>query len=49
MRFIPAAGSGTPETQIMPTWGGLLARLTDSERFPALHAALASGAFRSGR
>jgi hypothetical protein len=40
-----AAGSGTPETQIMPTWGGLLARLTDPERFPALHAALVSGAF----
>jgi AcrR family transcriptional regulator len=31
--------------QIMPTWSQQLARLTDAERFPALHAALASGVF----
>jgi hypothetical protein len=30
---------------IMPTWSRQLARLTDAERFPALHAALASGVF----
>ena len=29
----------------MPAWGRLLARLTDPERFPALHAALGSEAF----
>jgi AcrR family transcriptional regulator len=28
---------------IMPTWSQQLARLTDAERFPALHATLASG------
>jgi len=33
------------EQQIMPRWGEVLARLTDPERFPALHAALASEAF----
>lgn len=37
----PAAG----ETQIMPSWGRLLSRLTDAESFPALHQALASGVF----
>lgn len=31
--------------EIMPAWGRQLAALTDSERFPALHAALASGVF----
>jgi AcrR family transcriptional regulator len=31
--------------QIMPTWSQQLTRLTDAERFPALHAALASGVF----
>ena len=30
---------------IMPAWSRQLARLTDAERFPALHAALASGVF----
>jgi AcrR family transcriptional regulator len=35
--------SASPE--IMPRWGRLLARVTDEERFPALHAALASPAF----
>jgi AcrR family transcriptional regulator len=38
------AASAT-EQQIMPRWGQLLASLTDAERFPALHAALASEAF----
>jgi AcrR family transcriptional regulator len=37
----PSAG----ETQIMPAWGTMLRLLTDAERFPALHAALASEAF----
>jgi AcrR family transcriptional regulator len=40
-----AAAAGPREQQIMPNWGQLLARLTDAERFPALTAALASGAF----
>ena len=31
--------------EIMPSWGALLHRLTDAERFPALHAALRSEAF----
>ena len=30
---------------IMPAWSRQLTRLTDAERFPALHAALASGVF----
>jgi AcrR family transcriptional regulator len=37
--------AAAPQQQIMPSWGELLARLTDSDRFPALHAALASEAF----
>jgi AcrR family transcriptional regulator len=37
-----AAASGK---EFMPTWGQLIARLTDPERFPALHAAIASGIF----
>jgi AcrR family transcriptional regulator len=40
-----ASASGTPEAQIMPTWGRLLGRLTDAGQFPSLHAALASGVF----
>jgi AcrR family transcriptional regulator len=40
-----ASASADPEKQIMPTWGRTLARLTDADRFPALHAALASGVF----
>jgi AcrR family transcriptional regulator len=31
--------------QIMPSWGALLAQLTDPQDFPALHAALGSEAF----
>jgi AcrR family transcriptional regulator len=37
-----AAASGKP---FMPTWGQLIAQLTDPQRFPALHAAIASGIF----
>ena len=37
-----AAAASAP---IMPTWSQQLARLTEAERFPALHAALASGVF----
>jgi AcrR family transcriptional regulator len=40
-----ASASGAIETEIMPTWGRQLRRLTDPERFPALRAALASGVF----
>jgi AcrR family transcriptional regulator len=38
-----ATAAGSQEAQIMPSWGRLLARLTDAERFPALHRVLASG------
>jgi AcrR family transcriptional regulator len=37
-----AADLGAAEREIMPAWGRRLARLTDPERFPALHAVLAS-------
>lgn len=41
-----AASTTAPTGQeIMTAWGRRLARLTDPERFPALHAALASGVF----
>ena len=40
-----SAAAGMSETQIMPTWGRLLTQLTDADRFPALHQALASDAF----
>ena len=33
------------QTEIMPAWARVLRGLTDDERFPALRAALASGAF----
>jgi AcrR family transcriptional regulator len=39
-----ASASGA-EVQVMPAWGRLLARLTEPEDFPSLHAALASGVF----
>ena len=38
-----AAAAGTEE--VMPAWAGQLRTLTDAERFPALHAALAAEAF----
>jgi AcrR family transcriptional regulator len=37
-----AADLGAVEQEIMPAWGRQIARLTDPERFPALHAVLAS-------
>jgi AcrR family transcriptional regulator len=37
-----AADLGAAEQEIMPAWGRQIARLTDPERFPALHAVLAS-------
>jgi AcrR family transcriptional regulator len=38
------AASGSTE-DVMPAYARLLLQLTDAERFPALHAAIASGAF----
>jgi AcrR family transcriptional regulator len=40
-----AAGAARPDAEMMPSYGRLLARLTDPERFPALHAVIASGVF----
>jgi AcrR family transcriptional regulator len=40
-----AAGAAPADPEMMASYGRLLARLTDPERFPALHAVLASGAF----
>jgi AcrR family transcriptional regulator len=40
-----AAGATPPDPEMMPSYGGLLARLTDPERFPALHAVIAAGVF----
>lgn len=40
-----AKASGSTSEEIMPAYGRLLARLTDPDRFPALHRALASGVF----
>jgi AcrR family transcriptional regulator len=40
-----AAGAAPPEAEMMPTYGQLLAKLTDPERFPALHAVIAAGVF----
>lgn len=37
--------SGSTLQEVMPTYGRLLARLTDAERFPELHAVIASGIF----
>ena len=37
-----AADLGAAEQEIMPAWGRQIAWLTDPERFPALHAVLAS-------
>jgi AcrR family transcriptional regulator len=39
-----AAAAAAAGAEIMPSWSRLISRLTDAERFPALHAALASGA-----
>jgi AcrR family transcriptional regulator len=40
-----AAGAAATGEEIMPAWSRLLRRMTDPERFPALHAALGSEAF----
>jgi len=39
------AGDAAPDPELMASYGRLLARLTDPERFPALHAVLAAGVF----
>jgi AcrR family transcriptional regulator len=39
-----AAAAAASGSEVMPAWSSLIRRLTDAERFPALHAALASGA-----
>jgi len=40
-----AAGAALPGAELMASYGRLLARLTDPERFPALRAVLAAGVF----
>jgi AcrR family transcriptional regulator len=40
-----AAAAAASGAEVMPGWGQLLERVTDAERFPALHAALGSEAF----
>jgi Tetracyclin repressor-like, C-terminal domain len=40
-----AAGAAAAEAAMLPSYGRLLAKLTDPERFPALHAAIAAGVF----
>jgi hypothetical protein len=40
-----AAGAAAPESELMASYGRLLARLTDPQRFPALHAVIAAGVF----
>lgn len=40
-----AAAAAAGDGPFMPTWGRQIARLTDAERFPALHAALATDVF----
>jgi AcrR family transcriptional regulator len=40
-----AAGTTPPEPELLASYGRLLTRLTDPERFPALHAVIASGVF----
>ena len=42
---LAVAAARTGDGQIMPTWSQQLGRLTDPDRFPALHAALRSGVF----
>jgi AcrR family transcriptional regulator len=41
----PTSTSRSHQSEIMPAWGRSLARLTDAQHFPALHAALGSGVF----
>ena len=40
-----AAGAAAPDPELSAAYGRLLARLTDPERFPALHAVIAAGVF----
>ena len=40
-----AAGTAAPDPEMMGSYGRVLARLTDPERFPALHAVIAAGVF----
>jgi AcrR family transcriptional regulator len=40
-----AAGAAAPNPEMMSSYGRLIARLTDPERFPALHAVLTAGVF----
>jgi AcrR family transcriptional regulator len=40
-----AAGATAPDPEMMGSYGRLLARLLDPERFPALHAVIAAGVF----
>jgi AcrR family transcriptional regulator len=40
-----AAGGAPPDPELMGAYGRLLARLTDPERFPALHAVIGAGVF----
>ena len=42
---VAAATAGSVLEQVMPAYARTLLRLTDAERFPALHEAIASGAF----
>jgi hypothetical protein len=40
-----ARASGSDPQAAMPNYGRLLAKLTDADRFPALHAVIAAGVF----
>jgi AcrR family transcriptional regulator len=40
-----AAGAAPPDAELPGAYGRLLSRLTDPERFPALHAVIAAGVF----
>jgi AcrR family transcriptional regulator len=40
-----AAGVTAPDPELLPSYGRLLAKLTDPERFPALHKVIAAGVF----
>jgi len=40
-----AAGTAAPDPEMMGSYGRVLTRLTDPERFPALHAVIAAGVF----
>jgi AcrR family transcriptional regulator len=44
MADIAAAAAASGDPNVLRSWGRLITRLTDAERFPALHRALASGA-----